>query len=130
MNYVVGTYIAYLAISIGLTIWVARTLHRNGRQFLVDSFHGNATLADSINHLLIVGFYLINIGYVTMALKYAAKADNLQEAVEAVSAKVGLVMLILGGMHFLNLIVFARWRRRALLHTTPPPIPPTAWMKV
>ena len=130
MNYVVGTYIVYLAISIGLTIWVARTLHRNGRQFLVDSFHGNATLADSINHLLIVGFYLINIGYVTMALKYAAKADNLQEAVEAVSAKVGLVMLILGGMHFLNLIVFARWRRRALLHATPPPIPPTAWMKV
>jgi len=130
MNYVVGTYIAYLVISIGLTFWVARTVHKNGRQFLVDSFHGNATLADSINHLLIVGFYLINIGYVAMALKYAAKADNLQEAVEAVSAKVGLVMVILGAMHFLNLTVFARWRRRDLLQTSPPPIPPTAYLKV
>lgn len=129
MNYVVGTYIAYLAISIALTAWVARTLYRNGRQFLVDSFHGNATLADSVNHLLIVGFYLINIGYVALALKFAATATNLQEAVEAVSTKVGLVMLILGGMHFLNLIVFARWRRRALLHNAPPPVPPTAYLK-
>jgi len=97
MNYIVGTYLAYLAISIAITLWVARTLHRNGRQFLVDSFHGNAALADSVNHLLIVGFYLINIGYVALALKYAAKADNLQEALEAVATKVGSVMLILGG---------------------------------
>lgn len=129
MNYIVGTYLAYLAISIAITLWVARTLHRNGRQFLVDSFHGNAALADSVNHLLIVGFYLINIGYVALALKYAAKADNLQEALEAVATKVGSVMLILGGMHFLNLAVFAKWRRRAMLHPTPPPQPPIPHLK-
>ena len=129
MNYVVGTYLAYLAISIAITLWVARTLHKNGRQFLVDSFHGNAALADSVNHLLIVGFYLINIGYVALALKYAAKAENLQEALEAVSTKVGSVMLILGGMHFLNLAVFARWRRRAMQHPAPPPLPAGAHLK-
>jgi hypothetical protein len=126
VNYTVGTYLAYLAISIAITIWVARTLHKNGRQFLVDSFHGNTALADSVNHLLIVGFYLVNVGYVALALKYAAKADNLQEALEAVATKVGSVMLILGAMHFLNLAVFAKWRRRAMLHHAPPPIPPTA----
>ena len=56
MNYIVCTYLAYLAISVALTVWVARTLHKNGRIFLVDSFHGNEKLADSINHLLVVGF--------------------------------------------------------------------------
>lgn len=80
MNYVVATYLAYLAISIAITIWVAGTLHSNGRQFLVDSFLGNAALPDLVNHLLIVGFCLINIGYVAVALKYAAKAENLQGA--------------------------------------------------
>ena len=60
-------YISYLAISIGLTIWVARTLYRSGRVFLLDAFHGNADLADSVNHLLVVGFYLINIGYIALA---------------------------------------------------------------
>src|SRR5690349_14833526 len=68
------SYLAYLAISIALTVWVARTLHKNGRIFLVETFLGNEALADSVNHLLVVGFYLVNIGFVTLALKYGDKA--------------------------------------------------------
>ena len=124
MNYVVGTYALYLLISIGLTIWVAGTLHQNGRLFLVDAFHGNEPLADSINHLLLVGFYLINIGYVSLALKYGDKAASVQELLEVLSTKVGAVLLILGAMHFFNLYVFSKMRKRALLHGAPPPLPP------
>ena len=130
MNPIVWTYLAYLTISVALTVWVARTLHKNGRIFLVDSFHGNEQLADSINHLLLVGFYLINIGYVTLALKYGDKPTNLQEGLEALSTKVGAVLLILGAMHFFNLYVFSKMRRRALLHGAPPPIPPQAHVPV
>ena len=130
MNPIVWTYLAYLTISVALTVWVARTLHKNGRIFLVDSFHGNEQLADSINHLLLVGFYLINIGYVTLALKYGDKPANLQEGLEALSTKVGAVLLILGAMHFFNLYVFSKMRRRALLHGAPPPIPPQAHLPV
>jgi hypothetical protein len=130
MNYVVSTYILYLLISVALTVWVARTLHKNGRFFLVEAFHGNEPLADSINHLLVVGFYLINIGYVSLALKYGDKAADLQQLLEALSTKVGAVLLILGGMHFFNLYVFSKMRRRALLHGAPPPIPPQAYTPV
>jgi hypothetical protein len=126
MNYVVCTYALYLAISIALTVWVARTLHKNGRLFLVDAFHGNEALADSINHLLVVGFYLMNVGYVSLALKYGDKASNLQELLEVLSTKIGAVLLILGAMHFFNLYVFSKMRKRALLHGAPPPIPPQA----
>ena len=69
MNIEIATYLLYLVISIGLTIWVAHTLHKNGRIFLVDVFHGNEPLADSVNHLLVVGFYLINLGYVSLDRK-------------------------------------------------------------
>src|SRR5204862_6486999 len=106
----VWTYIAYLFISVALTVWVARTLHKNGRIFLVDSLLGNEALADSVNHLLVVGFYLINIGFVTLALKYGAHATDTKEAVEMVSTKVGSVLVVLGVMHFFNLYVFARMR--------------------
>ena len=129
MNYVVTTYTFYLLISVALTVWVARTLHKNGRLFLVDAFHGNEPLADSINHLLVVGFYLINIGYVTLALKYGDKAANVQELLEVLSTKIGAVLLILGGMHFFNLYVFSQMRKRALLHSAPP-IPPQAHLPV
>lgn len=126
MNYVVTTYALYLGISVALTVWVANTLHKNGRVFLVDAFHGNEPLADSINHLLLVGFYLVNVGYVTLALKYGDKAANTQELLEVLSTKVGAVLLILGAMHFFNLYVFNKMRKRALLHGAPPPLPPDA----
>src|SRR6266496_460705 len=125
MNWLLTTYIVYLIISIGLTIWVARTLHKNGRVFLVDSFLGNEPLADSVNHLLVVGFYLINIGYVTLALKYGAAAASAQEAMETLSTKIGLVLLVLGGMHFFNLAVFTRMRKRGLAHKHLPPVLPS-----
>jgi hypothetical protein len=130
MNAAVWTYLAYLAISVALTVWVGQTLHKNGRIFLVDSFHGNEALADSINHLLLVGFYLINVGYVTLAMKYGEKPADLQGVLEALSTKIGAVLLILGVMHFFNLYVFSKMRRRALLNGAPPPIPPHAHVPV
>jgi hypothetical protein len=128
-NAMVWTYTAYLLISVALTVWVARTLHKNGRIFLVDSFLGNEPLADSVNHLLVVGFYLINIGFVTLALKYGEKAVNTQTGLEILSTKVGMVLVVLGVMHFFNLFVFSKMRRRAA-NRIPPPLPPQAWAKV
>jgi hypothetical protein len=112
MNTVVITYLTYLGISIALTIWVAQTLSRSGRIFLVDVFHGNESLADSVNHLLVVGFYLINFGYVSLALKLSENLESAREGIEALSWKVGLVLVVLGGMHFFNLFIFSRIRRR------------------
>lgn len=122
LGYVVGSFVFYLVVSVALTVWVARTLFKNGRVFLVDSFLGNETLADSVNHLLVVGFYLINIGYITLALKYGTKPDNLVGTFEYVSTKIGVVLLILGAMHFFNLVVFSKMRRRALLRNAVPPV--------
>jgi hypothetical protein len=128
-NYVVGSYVAYLFVSIGLTVWVARTLSKNGRVFLVDLFLGNTELADSVNHLLVVGFYLINIGYVTLALRYGDKPTDLTTAIETLSTKVGLVLIVLGGMHFFNLYIFSRMRRRGLVRTAKPPVLPDALLE-
>ncbi|MBI3726237.1 hypothetical protein HY251_20100 [bacterium] len=128
MNATVWAYGFYLAVSIALTIWVARTLHKNGRIFLVDSFLGNEPLADSVNHLLVVGFYLVNAGFVTLALKYGEKAADLQQGIEVFSTKIGLVLLVLGCMHFMNLYVFSRMRKRALLAHEPPPVRPQAFL--
>ena len=123
-SYTIAAYAVYLAVSVALTVWVARTLHRNGRVFLVDAFHGNESLADSVNHLLVVGFYLINIGYVTLALKQGLKPSDAQTAIEFFSTKIGWVLMVLGVMHFFNLFVFSRMRRRAVLRGAPPPVPP------
>jgi len=136
-NIIVATYLVYLLISCVLTIWVARTLSKRGAIFLVDAFQGNAQLADSVNHLLVVGFYLINIGFVSLALKTADVITTSRAAIELLSDKMGMVMLILGGMHFFNLYVFSRIRRNAQVPRRPappstlhPPVTPDAVLNV
>ena len=129
MDFIVAEHVAYLVLGVGLTIWVARALAKNGRVFLVDAFGGNAPLADSVNHLLVVGFYLINVGFVASALKYGDKPRDLAGAIEALSTKEGLVLVVLGIMHFFNLYIFARVRRRGLLKHQKPPVAPEAFVE-
>jgi hypothetical protein len=112
MNTIVACYVIYIAVSVTLTIWVAGTLHKNGRIFLVQAFHGSEDMADSVNHLLVVGFYLINVGYIALALKYGAKPQTVQESFEFLSTKLGLVLVVLGGMHFFNMFNFDKMRRK------------------
>ena len=115
--YIVGCYLTYLALSLTVTIWVARTLHRNGRLFLVQAFQGDSGLADSVNHLLVVGFYLINVGYVALALSSARTPVNLRQSIELVTDKLGVVLIVLGLMHFFKIFVFSRIRARSRART-------------
>ena len=98
--------------------------------FLVDVFHGNEPLADSVIHLLVVGFYLINLGYVSLALKLGYEIASAKESIEALSVKVGTVLLVLGGMHFFNLFIFSRMRRRTTMRNGAPPVYPDAFTPV
>jgi hypothetical protein len=122
-----GLYLAYLIITVALTIWVARTLFRNGQVFLKDAL-ADADLAESVNKLLVVGFYLLNLGYVALAMKTGALVTDATDAVETLAGKLGLVMLALGAIHFFNIFVLTRFRRRIqrqnLAKLVPPHLPP------
>ena len=130
MNNTVTAYLIYLPVAVAMTVWVARTLHANGRVFLVQAFHGKEDMADSVNHLLVVGFYLINLGFITAALRYGDKPHDTQEMIEFLSTKLGVVLLVLGGMHFFNLFNFDKMRKKGLRTaapgTEPPVLPPPA----
>lgn len=105
MDVTVITYGVYLAISIAVTVWVARTLFTNGQRFLVDVFQGDQELALSVNHLLVVGFYLINFAIVCLALRVRTDVVSARGSFEALAEKIGTVLLALGMMHFLNFVV-------------------------
>ena len=127
MNAIVVTYLTYVAISIGLTGWVARTLFRNGALFLLDVFGGDERMAKAVNHLLVVGFWLINLGYIALALRIGGEVADARAGIEALATKLGGVLLVLGLMHFGNLFVLSRMRRRNRRdHSPVPPIAPVA----
>ncbi|MCU0683765.1 MAG: hypothetical protein MUF34_16240 [Polyangiaceae bacterium] len=119
----IPVYAAYAAVSVSLTIWIARTLFKNGAVFLEEVFADNPKMAEAVNHLLVVGFYLLNLGYALLLMKMGA-APTAIAALEALSGKLGLLLLSLGGMHFFNLYLFHRIRQRAKVALLPPPVAP------
>ncbi|MBP0460947.1 hypothetical protein [Streptomyces montanisoli] len=128
MDLTVVAYVIYLAVSIGLTVWVARTLSKNGRIFLSDVLQGDEKLAEAVNHLLVVGFYLVNLGFVALYLKESQAVADARQLVEAISVKLGVVLLVLGVLHLGNVFVLNKMRRRGIAerrHT--PPVQPQGW---
>ena len=134
MDRAVIAYSLYLLIAVPLTIWVGSTLARNGRVFLVDVFDGNGELAEAVNKLLVVGFYLLNLGVVALYLRVGDTLAGARDVVEVLSVKMGVVLLMLGVVHLVNVYVFTKIRRRGRMDAmaaravpqqgwTPPPSP-------
>jgi hypothetical protein len=124
----VWMYLAYLAISVGLTVWVATTLARNGLIFLEDVF-ADGKLARAVNQLLVMGFYLLNLGYVAVAMTSHKTIPDASTALETLSTKLGLVLLVLGVLHFSNVFFLGRYRRGRLRQQQGvPPLPPAGWL--
>ncbi|MEV6690513.1 hypothetical protein AB0M35_03415 [Micromonospora sp. NPDC051196] len=128
MDIKVWMYLVYLAVSIGLTVWVARTLARNGLVFLEEVF-SDERLARAVNNLLVVGFYLLNLGYVTVAMRHSEPVESISGAMEELSWKIGLVLLVLGALHFFNVFTLNRYRKSRLRQlATAPPLPPAGYL--
>jgi hypothetical protein len=102
-------YSLYLAISIAMTIWVARVLSESGEMFLIKCFGQDEELAKSTNRLLVIGFYLINIGFICFRLE-GWKAGSI-DLIPDVGSRVGLAILVVGAMHFFNMVMIAKFGR-------------------
>lgn len=110
MSPLAWTYTAYLAASALITVLVGRTLFHHGRPFLVDCL-GNERAADAVNQMLLVGFYLTNIAFVTLTLRSGLKVVGWLDGSELLSHKLGVVLMTLGVMHFGNLLVLSIARK-------------------
>ncbi|MEM7503953.1 MAG: hypothetical protein AAF417_18055 [Pseudomonadota bacterium] len=106
-----ATYMIYIALSIIITIYVSRTLSRNGLAFLIDGFDGNVVLAKSTNHLLVVGFYLVNLGFVLLRMRTGIAIESVDQLIVYQAKGLGVVLLVLGLAHFFNMYVIHRFAR-------------------
>lgn len=108
------TYLLYIAISLLITVLVSRSLSHNGKTFLVDGFDGNEPLAESVNHLLVVGFYLVNTGFVLFRMRTGVTITSLELTITYLTSNIGAVLIILGFAHFINMLVISRFRSSAI----------------
>jgi hypothetical protein len=121
-DYLVPMYIIYAGCALALTIWLAHTLYKNGAVFLEEVFD-RKEIAIAVNRLLVTGFFMINLGYAMFLLK-SNEADSATQAIEILVQKLGVLLLSLAAVHFVNVYVFWRLRRRNEVRHLPPPVAP------
>ena len=109
---IVGTYLLYLLISTGLTVVVGIGLARSGRAFLLDVFGGNDTLARAVSRLLVLGFYLLSLGFVTLTMRTGGDIGSARAGLQLLSVKIGEVLLVLGVLPLVALTALVRTRRQ------------------
>lgn len=107
----VGIFLLYLLISVGLTAVVGTGVARSGRAFLLDVFGGNDTLARAVSRLIVLGFYLLSLGFVTLTVRTGGDVRTASAGLELLSVKIGEVLLVLGALHLLTMAALIRTRR-------------------
>lgn len=104
MNLNVSAYCIYLLITVILTVWIGRVCHKNGIYFIIDCLK-DESIAHSINNLLLVGYYLMNIGYAILTIKGWETILTIPQLLNVLTFKLAIIILTLAAVHYLNMIV-------------------------
>lgn len=104
MNLNILTYLIYSIITGFIILRVGWLFYHFGAAYLYEIFGERRSLADAVNKLLLIGYYLLNLGYVAVSLSFWPQVHHLTQMLELLSAKVGFICLALGLIHFLNML--------------------------
>ncbi|MCB9260819.1 MAG: hypothetical protein H6607_00370 [Flavobacteriales bacterium] len=104
MNYQVWSYGMYFLATGYITIIVGYGFYKNGFALILDLFSQNHQAANAINKILLMGYYLINLGYVALSIRLWPPISNVNELLAELFYRVGTIMLILGLMHLNNVV--------------------------
>lgn len=110
-SYNFTAYLIYLPAVIVLTWYVAHTLFKNSKIFMLDIFNGKAEIAVATNKLFETGFYLLNLGFAFWVMEIVDDITATRSMLEILSAKIGGYCIYLGISLFFNLYLFFRGRR-------------------
>lgn len=98
-------YLIYLTLTYLITVKVGWMFYRNGRVFILGLLQGNAALTDAINNILLVGYYLVNIGYATVMISTWQPIHDGLAMLTVIITMTGQILLSLGVMHCFNMLV-------------------------
>lgn len=109
-------YAIYAAITVYIIYWVGKAFHTNGRIFILQLFRHDEAMTDTTNNILLIAYYLFNIGYAILQLSYWEKVTDLATLISSITTKMGMLIIILAVTHYGNmtLIYFLSKRQSKL----------------
>jgi len=111
MTTLILTYACYLAITIGITLFVARKLRHHGLTILTEGHEQRKGLMDALISLVLVGFNLATLGLISYTLTIRTAVESADKSIEVLSEKVGVIVMLIAAVHFALTIIFGLIRR-------------------
>lgn len=105
MNYNIIAYGIYGLLTIYIILFVGKLFHKNGRIFIIFLSGNKEKTADTTNDILLIGYYLFNIGYAILQFSYWNQLTSFNELLTSIAMKMGILILLLAGMHYINILV-------------------------
>ena len=105
MNYNILSYCIYGSITTYIIVWVGKLFHSNGRIFILRLFHQNQTMTNTTNNILLMAYYLFNIGYATMQFSIWKKIFDVNTMISSIASRTGILVIILAITHYFNICI-------------------------
>ncbi|HLA57373.1 MAG TPA: hypothetical protein VK622_01360 [Puia sp.] len=105
MNYNISAYIVYLILTGFIIVFVGKLFYRNGRMFILGLMKDDAARTDHLNNILLVAYYLFNIGYAFVKLSFWQSIENLAKLVSSIANNMSVLIFILASTHYLNMVL-------------------------
>ncbi|MCB9233866.1 MAG: hypothetical protein H6581_19575 [Bacteroidia bacterium] len=107
MNYPLLSYCIYLPLTVFIMVYVGWQCYKHGEIYLEQIFGHETGLVKAINKTLLVGYYLVNLGYAVFTLSMGMESSSLPEMIHSLSTKLGIILLVLALLHYVNMIGLA-----------------------
>ncbi|MDZ4666616.1 MAG: hypothetical protein SGJ00_01915 [bacterium] len=105
--YNILAYCLYLPATYYITIVIGKNLNRHGLPFLMNAFHQQELLVQTVNKFLLYGYYLVNLGYASISINFFGDLTSYIQLFEILVFRLGILLMGLGILHYFNLFIFA-----------------------
>lgn len=114
MNLNIIGYFIYLSITAFIILQVGKICYQNGNVYVSELLPNNTDLCQKTNQILLLAYYLLNIGYCAMTLISWEKILSANQLIEVIAIKTALIAFILSALHYTNIMVITLYIKKII----------------
>jgi len=115
MNLNIIGYLVYLCITSIVVVRVGKTCYTNGNIYVSQLIPEHEDICKKTNNVLLVGYYLLNLGYCATTLISWEQILSVDQMVEVISIKTASIITLISILHYINIFLITKYIQK-LIH--------------
>jgi vacuolar-type H+-ATPase subunit I/STV1 len=97
------SYLIYISLTTVITFIVGNSLHKTGKVFLSHLFTKELDVMLTVNNILLIGYYLLNIGFALYTMNNWDKITTVSQLIQDTGYHISIILMTLGIIHYFNI---------------------------